>query len=165
MKKKILYLDLDGVVADFEKGIETICPSINSTESLQNPYIRDEKIDSICAENPSIFENLPLIAGAKESVLQLFEIFDVYFLSSPMWDLPASFSGKRIWLEKHFGDLAKKRLILTHRKDFNLGDFLVDDRLRNGSDKFSGVHIHFGSAEFPNWNAVMTHLADNDTKI
>ncbi len=164
MKKKILYVDLDGVVADFEKGIKAICPEINSIENLQNLDIRDAKIDSICAENPTIFENLPLIAGAKESVLKLFEIYDVYFLSTPMWNLPASFSGKRIWLEKHFGTLAKKRLILTHRKDLNVGDYLLDDRLRNGADKFSGEHIHFGSVNFPDWRAVMMYLELNSQK-
>ena len=164
MKKKILYLDLDGVVADFEKGIETIYPEINSTQILSNKAIRDAKIDTICAENPTIFENLPLIAGAKESVLQLFEIYDVYFLSTPMWDLPTSFSGKRIWLEKHFGALAKKRLILTHRKDLNVGDYLVDDRLRNGADQFSGEHIHFGSVDFPDWSAVLIYLELNSKK-
>ncbi|MFZ4454616.1 MAG: 5' nucleotidase, NT5C type [Bacteroidales bacterium] len=164
MNKKILYLDLDGVVADFEKGIEAIYPDINSAQIFSNKAIRDAKIDAICAENPTIFEHLPLVDGAKKAVIRLFEIYEVYFLSTPMWDLPTSFSGKRIWLEKHFGALAKKRLILTHRKDLNVGDYLVDDRLRNGADKFGGKHIHFGSTEFPDWQSVLTYLELNSQK-
>ena len=164
MNKKILYLDLDGVVADFEKGIETIYPDINSAQIFSNKAKRDAQIDAICAENPTIFEHLPLMDGAKKAVIRLFEIYEIYFLSTPMWDLPASFSGKRIWLEKHFGALTKKRLILTHRKDLNVGDYLVDDRLRNGADKFGGTHIHFGSVDFPDWQAVMIYLELNSQK-
>lgn len=152
--KKVLYLDMDGVVADFEKEIERLSPDIYA----RNSSSLDSEIDAICAQNPSIFEYLPFVKGAKEAVLQLLPIYDLYFLSSPMWDLPSSFSGKRIWLEKHFGESVRRRLILTHRKDLNLGDFLVDDRLKNGASEFSGRHIHFGSNDFPDWESVLCFL-------
>jgi 5'(3')-deoxyribonucleotidase len=75
-----------------------------------------------------------------------------------MWDIPESYSDKRLWLEKYYGDLAKKRLILTNRKDLAIGDFLVDDRLKNGSEKFKGKFIHFGTGAFPDWKAVSSFL-------
>jgi hypothetical protein len=31
----------------------------------------------------------------------------------------------------------------------NRGDFLVDDRPKNGADQFAGEWIHFGSEAFP----------------
>jgi 5'(3')-deoxyribonucleotidase len=75
-----------------------------------------------------------------------------------MWALPESYSGKRIWLEKHFGESIKKRLILSHRKDLLMGDYLIDDRLRHGVTEFKGEHIHFGTDKFPDWEAVLDYL-------
>lgn len=71
-----------------------------------------------------------------------------------MWLVPESFTGKRLWVEEHFGELATKRLILTHRKDLAIGDYLIDDRKANGAGEFTGVHIHFGTEHFPNWRKV-----------
>jgi 5'(3')-deoxyribonucleotidase len=75
-----------------------------------------------------------------------------------MWDIPESYTDKRLWLEKYYGDLAKKRLILTNRKDLAIGDYLIDDRLKNGSEKFKGMFIHFGTKAFPDWESVITFL-------
>ena len=56
------------------------------------------------------------------------------------------------------GKPAYKRLILTHHKNLNLGDYLVDDRTKNGADRFRGEHILFGSPQFPDWLAVTAYL-------
>jgi 5'-nucleotidase len=53
---------------------------------------------------------------------------------------------------------AYKRLMLTHHKDLNKGDFLVDDRPNNGADKFDGEWIQFGSRKFRSWRAVLKYL-------
>ena len=51
-----------------------------------------------------------------------------------------------------------KRLILSHHKNLNMGDYLIDDRTANGVDEFKGEHIHFGTAAFPNWDSVVSYL-------
>ncbi len=51
------------------------------------------------------------------------------------------------------GNKARKKLILTHRKDLNIGDFLVDDRTKNGAGEFMGEFIQFGTDKFPDWAA------------
>jgi 5'(3')-deoxyribonucleotidase len=84
--------------------------------------------------------------------------YDVYFLSTPMDALFQSYTDKRIWLERYFGSLAEKRLILTHRKDLAIGDYLVDDTTRNGAGNFTGEHIHFGTGDFPDWEAILQYL-------
>ena len=58
------------------------------------------------------------------------------------------------------GTPAYKRLILSHHKQLNVGDYLIDDRTANGADKFTGEHIHFGQDKFPDWNAVLKYLLD-----
>ena len=51
-----------------------------------------------------------------------------------------------------------KRLILSHHKNLNQGDYLIDDRTKNGADKFEGKHLHFGTEQFANWNCVLSYL-------
>ncbi len=51
-----------------------------------------------------------------------------------------------------------KRLIITHNKDLNTGDLLIDDRAKWGADRFEGKWIQFGSDEFPDWAPVVDYL-------
>ncbi len=160
MKKEILYIDMDGVVADFDAGVKALCPGLETGDNYGDYQGRHNRVNEVCEANPDIFHNLPPIEGAIESVNELFDLnlFEIYFLSVPMWNVPDSFTGKRIWLEKHFGKRAEFRLILTHRKDLNVGHYLVDDRLRHGVSEFTGKHIHFGSIMFPDWMATKQYL-------
>lgn len=156
MKKKILYCDLDGTIADFEKEMNLNIPGWrNMTEEEV-----DERVTQMCLDNPNIFHNLEPLPNAVETVKKLFDHFEVYFLSTPMWKSPESFTGKRLWIEEHFGDLAIKRLILSHRKDLNIGDYLIDDRTHNGAGEFTGEHIHFGTEKFPTWESVYNYLTE-----
>ena len=157
-KKKVLYIDMDGVIADFWKPIQMIQPKIDDKKYFPNYSDQEKEVHSICERNPRIFRDLEAIKGSIQATKPLFKKFDVYFLSTPMWNLPESFTDKRLWLEKHYGELAKKRLILTNRKDLSIGDFLVDDRLKNGAKEFTGNHIHFGTKKFPDWESVVKFL-------
>ena len=47
-----------------------------------------------------------------------------------------------------------KRLILSHNKQLNKGDYLIDDRRANGVTKFEGKHIYFGKGNNKDWMAV-----------
>jgi len=148
---KIIYIDLDGVVADFDKG--------RITHPLSNitPYIgRPDRL-------PGIYENLEPIKNAIQSVTKLLqhESFDVYFLSTPPWDNPEAWTHKRLWIEKYFGKAVRHRLILTARKDLNIGDFLIDDSKYRGQQKFVGEWLEFGSDKFPDWSSVLKYLGTN----
>ncbi len=98
------------------------------------------------------------VRGAVEAHALLSELFDTYILSTAPWKNPSAWTDKVLWIQKHLGDRAHKRLILSHHKHLNRGHFLVDDRTKNGVDKFEGEHIHFGTARFPDWPAVITYL-------
>lgn len=153
MNKEILYVDMDGVVADFDKYIRGHNPTIDTMDMG-----RAEEVDRIMAENRRMFLDLEFIKYAPESIEVLKPHYNIYFLSTPVWDIHESWGDKKIWLESIFGDFAKKRLILTHRKDLALGRYLIDDRTTNGAGEFTGEHIHFGTEKFPDWDCVVLYL-------
>lgn len=146
--KKLLYIDLDGVIADFISAMHS--------HPLREIPPYDEHPDTI----PNIFRNLKPIEGAIASVNQLLESekYEVYFLSTAPWNNPSAWTDKRLWLEEQFGDVINRKLILTHRKDLIRGDILIDDRPNNGADKFQGQWIQFGNEEFSNWNSIVSLL-------
>lgn len=164
ISKKILFIDMDGVIADFDKAVRCIEPTLCTKEGKSYEE-RAAMVDKVCESNPLIFHFLEPIDGAIEAVNKLFDLYEVYFLSTPMWNVPDSFTGKRIWLEKHFGEAAKKRLILTHRKDLCIGDYLIDDRLRHGVTEFKGMHIHFGTPGVEGWDRVLPMMVSFATPL
>lgn len=158
IERERLLIDLDGVVANFDKAIKDLDPTL-CTKNGEGYATRSIKVHNLCKRHPRIFLNLEPIEGAIESVKELMEYYDVYFCSTPMYDVPESYMDKRLWLEKHFGELAEKRLILTHRKDMVIGDYLIDDTFNNGAGDFTGEHIHFGEdGEYKTWDDVFTKM-------
>ena len=39
-----------------------------------------------------------------------------------------------------------------------MGDYLIDDRLKNGAGEFKGELLHFGTAKYPDWKSVLEYL-------
>lgn len=109
---------------------------------------------------PDVFLTALPMEFAIDSVGKLLDCgkYEVYIASTAPWGNIDSLSHKRIWIEKYFGDRLKKRIILTHRKDFLIGDYLIDDRTKNGAGEFKGELIHFGADKFPDWKSVLEYL-------
>lgn len=157
MDKKILYVDMDNVLVDFQSGINQL------SEEMKIKY--DGRYDEV----PGIFLLMKPIDKAIESYKILSTKYDTYILSTSPWGNPTAASDKLAWVKKYFGaeetDVVWKRLILTHHKNLNVGDYLIDDRAeKNGVDKFKGELLHFGKGEngidnnYPNWDSVVEYL-------
>ncbi len=150
--KKILYVDMDNVLVDFQSGIDKLSPEIKTQY--------EGRLDEV----PGIFALMEPMEGAIEAYNLLAEKFDTYILSTSPWENHTASSDKLAWVKKHLGKAAYKRLILSHHKHLNQGDFLIDDRTANGVDKFKGEHIHFGQPEFPDWKSVIEYLLKQPLK-
>ena len=129
--KKILYLDMDNVLVDFPSAFARI------PEETLREYKNNED------EIPGIFALMEPMPGAVEAFNALAEVFDVYILSTAPWENSSAWSDKLKWVKRHLGEKAWKRLILSHHKNLNRGDFLVDDRVANGAGEFTGTLITF----------------------
>lgn len=151
--KHILYVDMDNVLVDFRAGIARLDPVVRAAHA--------QHLDEV----PGIFENLPPMPGAIDAFHELCGLFDTYVLSTAPWNNPPSWTQKLLWVQRHLGPDAYKRLILTHHKDLNAGDFLVDDRPNNGASRFRGEWIAFGSPEFPDWAVVLPYLRQRAVEL
>ena len=143
---KIVYVDMDNVLVDFKSGIDAI-----SQEQ------RDEYKDDL-DDVPGIFSKMKPVDGAIEAYNKLTKHFDVYILSTAPWNNSSAWTDKLLWVQKYLGKQAYKRLILSHNKNLNIGDYLIDDRKTNGAGEFKGEHIHFLSEDFKNWDDVLSYL-------
>ncbi len=153
---KILYVDLDNTLVDFVSGIERL----DAADRV--------KYDGRYDDAPGIFSLMDPMPGAVEAYQELSHLFDTYILSTAPWDNPSAWSDKLLWVKRHLGgepeDPAYKRLILSHHKNLNRGDFIVDDRTARGVDQFQGEHLHFGTEGLAGWPEVLDRLRPLATK-
>lgn len=141
---------MDNVIVDFPTGIAKL------DEKTRQQYVGNyDEVEGIFG----LMEPMPKVI---EAVHQLAEKYDIYVLSTSPWHNPSAWIDKIKWIHRYFGEdknsVLYKRVILSHHKNLNQGDYLIDDRTANGADKFKGEHIHFGTEEFPDWESVLEYL-------
>ena len=146
LNKKILYFDMDNVLVDFSSAFTKI-----DNKTLKSFEGRFDEI-------PGIFAFMDPLKGALDAYNILSKRFDTYILSTAPWENSSAWADKNEWVKRYLGKSAYKRLILSHNKHLNIGDYLIDDRTANGAGQFTGEHIHFGSSRFPNWREVLRYL-------
>ena len=150
-RRKIVYFDMDGVLVDFKSGLR----------KLGYPQDDDFPGDEI----EGVFDVMDPMPGALDAVRQLSAVFDVFILSTSPWSNPTALPGKLAWIKRFFGGDESnpfyKQVVFTHRKDLNVGDFLIDDRPeKRGAAQFMGELIHLGGPDFPDWPAVVAYLLE-----
>ena len=155
-EKKIVFIDMDGVIVDLGKEIELKTTGLKDKKLLKSPDLIK-----------GIFKNPPVYQGAKDAVHELNQSgkYELFIATSAPWENHESATHKRVWLEKHFKGVFEKKMIITHRKDLLIGDYLIDDRLANGAEYFRGELISFGWNyenkkwnTFPDWKSVLDKL-------
>lgn len=144
---KIIHIDMDGVLADYNK---------RKTESLErNPGILYPQCEY------DFFRKLEPIKGALEAVnaLKNSSLYDPYIATRPSQKNPLSYTEKRMWTEEVLGEWWIDRLQLVPHKELLKGDYLIDDNVEGaGQSEFEGELIHFASEKFPSWEEVIRYL-------
>ena len=140
--KKIIYVDMDGVISDFDKAAK-------EGGWTHRP---DLKVD---------FRNLEVVPGAKDALLRLNQDFDIFIATTPPWSRPDMWGAKRDWIVEHFPWL-KRKMVLTHRKDLLIGDILIDDSRWRGPPDFQGDWFWFNKDwKTHNWEACLEWIYKN----
>jgi len=137
MRKTILSIDMDNTLVDFKSGIDSLTPRMRA------------KYRGHYDDTPGIFAKMDPLDGAVEAFEKLSRKYDVYILSTAPWKNPSAWGDKLLWVQKHLGKSAYKRLVLTHHKNLNVqpGAILIDDRRKRGAAKFGKRLIPFGKGK------------------
>lgn len=159
LKKQIVYIDMDGVLVDFGKAIEDWFTN--------HPHLKG-RYETFPDHIQGLFRIAPPMKGAIEAVKKLHDSgkYDLFIATSAPWGNPQSNTDKRFWIEDYFGDIFHKRMFITHRKDLLMGDYLIDDRLKNGAGDFQGKLLRFGydwendnkPNDYPDWDSILDYL-------
>ena len=149
---------MDGVLVNLQSEIDKFFKL--------NPQLK-ERYKNNPDHIQGLFRNPPPIEGAIEAVKKLHESgkYELFIATSAPWGNPMSASDKRFWIEDHFGKIFHKKMFVTHRKDLLMGDYLIDDRTKNGAGEFSGELLQFGvnwetgkEGPYPNWESILEYL-------
>jgi len=143
----ICFLDVDGVLVDFNKSATAIIGAKNPPvkyywqADYPNGY---EHVNNGCSVD--FWLNLEWMCDGKE-ILKLVESFfgdNVFLLTCPMSN-PGSWTGKYLWVEKHLPQYKEKIIITSASKSvftLNMGKvawpsvsvMLIDDKEENKDD-------------------------------
>ena len=155
MSKEIIYIDMDGVLANFGKAKRW---HFENNPDLEDIFKRSPDLI------PGIFKDLEPIDQAIDSVFKLHDTgnFELFIATTSPWGNPEAAMHKRLWVEKHFDDLFHKKMFITHRKSLLLGDYLIDDRTDTDAVDFTGELLSFGWNykqekwnPYPTWQSVL----------
>lgn len=122
-------------------------------------------MDSALVEwRAGLWEELKPMSGAIEALHILEKHYDVYIFSTISRENLFMESDKVLWLMKYLGEVYYKQLILSHHKELNKGDYLIDGGGKYGADRFEGEWIQYGSERFPGWEDILEYLVPEERK-
>lgn len=151
----IILSDMDGVVADFDKGVLNIYrerypdkPFV-SLDQRKSFYVKDDylpELQPLVEEiylSKGFFRGLAPIEGSIEALLDLEASgADVYICTSPLLSNSYCIQEKYDWVIEKLGKNWADKMIVTKDKTIVRGDYLFDDKPKvSGSQVPTWEHI------------------------
>ena len=157
-----ILIDMDGVIADLEKGFLRIWQekypekSYISLERRNTHFIVDqypkeykELIQKVMSEK-GFFLFLEPVEGSIQAINELQEMgVEIFICTVPLAEYKHCVLEKYEWVEKHLGFEWTRKIILTTDKTVIKGDYLIDDQ-----PEILGVEI-------PSWEHIIYDLPKN----
>lgn len=157
MNKKIILIDMDGVLADFEGGFikawQRKFPKIphiplekRKAFSVRNDYPKElEKDVESIYRTPGFFQNLAVITGGKEALVKMKKLdHEVFICTSLIRYFENCVLEKYHWVAQNLGYEWTKRIIVAKDKTLIYGDILIDDKPQHlGLKKPIWQHVLF----------------------
>jgi 5'-nucleotidase len=136
-----ILIDMDGVIADFEKGIldtyrnrhpEKPFIPLDKRTSFHVKEQYPNELQPLIGEiylSKGFFLGLPPIEGSLEALSELLSRGnEIYICTSPFLNNPFCIQEKYAWVTEHLGASWTKRMIVSKDKTIISGDFLIDDK-------------------------------------
>lgn len=147
MAKRQLYLDCDGVLADFDRGAEAVLgvpPRVFEQRHGRGGFWARLAL----AQSPDFFYRLPLMPGATELFHAVRHLHPVILTGLPRGDWAAA--QKVRWAAHHFPGTKIITCLAADKRDHCAsGDVLVDDTLkyRHLWEDAGGIFVHHRSVK------------------
>lgn len=159
---KTILVDMDGVLAntnqhfiDYEynrSGNQILWENISGLlEEVAFPNFLED------VNSKGFFRTVPVNDNAVKALKYLNEKYNVLIVSSAT-EFPNSLTEKAEWLGEHSPFISWKQMIFCGKKDFIIGDIMIDDHPKN-LNLFNGQRILFSQPH--NTNSVV----ENSTRV
>lgn len=146
--KPRVLLDVDGVLADFLTPAVVILRRLTGKPYRPEDFHTWDLFETVGSEwekpffrecnRPGFAASLDPYPGAREGVLALRAVSELYIVTSPAHHSATWTYERERWLEKHF-DIPPNRVVHTSAKYLCRGDLFIDDRPLN-VEKWAAEH-------------------------
>jgi 5'-nucleotidase len=165
--KPRVYLDMDGVLADFF-GEWSRISGVDHYKDIDDVEAKLQLV----RDHPTFWIDLPMLPHAKALIKTVVEQYGEYRIcSKPLEGDARSKSGKLQWIKTHLSDMPPAEIILTAEKaDYATNDgipnVLVDDfgKNINAWRAAGGIGIKYEDDSFPQVAKILTSVAKSGVK-
>ena len=156
MEIKKIYFDMDGVLADFSRGVKELC-GIDSGDQDKNSKEKDDQMWEAIKNTDHFYDRLEFMEGAEEMFNRVYDKYGDKCESrtatpKPKRGIGQAADDKRSWVKRMLNeDIVVNIVVKEEKKNFVTGKdcILIDDRGPNIDDWVAegGTGIHHKSSE------------------